>query len=452
VTEQRSRTVSAVRALACVCALLAAERSQASSNDLRGDAAPALTPEATRAASVLRMARRDRDRPVEELARELRAIGADVVEPLLDTLQHSAVPATAPDEPAQLLSVRQREVVLRGLQQFSAGPTLRSIQARLSATPNLSTRVATLWVYSAVGGVSELAHGLDCAMQSNEPKIHARADEALRAAVTGILTREPRAFDGLASRVLNAPHALHGPLVFAIGAARDSRGQETFARLLATREELLDVVVAQVRLLGAPADPEVRELLGGELQAALATNRPQLVAAACRALGEIEDEDALPQLIELLSSEELTVRESAHWALKRCSRLNLSARADAWTRWYEGQAQWWETRAGKLLENLVDGQRVERLLALEELAEASIYRDEIVEHVAPLLADGDTLIRRRACDALRELGMRNAAPALLHALEDSDSEVRIKSRGALEALYGRALPEDPAECRGALRL
>lgn len=410
------------------------------------------TPERAKAFEILRRARKDRALGAEVFAAELRGLGPDVIEPLLDVLFAHEVPPVQPDETHQTLSIEQREILLATLSSFHAARTLHSAELRLAAQPSAVARVAGLWVYSAVGDVPELARAVQLAHVERETKLPAKCEEAFRAAVTKILVRNPAGFSGLSGLVLRAPPELHRSFVFAIGDTRDPRGQETFARLLTFREDLVDVTVAQCRLLGPPLEPEVREELGRVLEPLLDSTAPQLCAAACRALGEIENENSIPRLIELLESTELTVRENALWALKRCSRLNLPPRAEAWSRWFREMQAWWDERAHGLFVDLRDGQRLERMLALEELGRVAIYRDEITDHVTPLLSDGDVLVRRRACDTLHALGMRSAAPALLTALEDSDGEVRSKARGALEALLARTLPDDPSECRRLLKL
>jgi hypothetical protein len=404
------------------------------------------------ASEVLRRVRAQRERPVDDFVAELTALGPVVIEPLLDVRSEHVVPALAETDKPQILSSKQREVLLRTLAAFEPRPTLRSLEARLAAADTLPMRCAALWGYSAVGESRHLPVAIDLAWREDEEKPPKKLDEAFRAAVTGVLSRDPSGFLGLAHQVLAAPPVLHVPLVMAIGATRDPRGQDAYAQLLQFHPELAAAITAQARLLGTPIDPETRTALGAALARYLDPEVPQLCAAVARALGEIEDEDSLPKLIELLESENYSVRDNAHWALKRCSRLAFPAAVGPWERWYAEQSTWWNERAERLFDDLEQSVRLRRLLALEELGRAALYRDEIADHVAPLLTDGDVLVRRRACDTLRELDVRCVGAALMAALDDSDEEVRVKSRAALESIFGVVLPPEIEGCRKALRL
>lgn len=403
------------------------------------------------AARELEAERKPTGKPDVDVINALHDLGSDVIEPLLDMLVVARLP-NADGSASKSINERQRDLVLGTLASFHPQATLRGIETRLANTPTRAARLAGLSVYGAVGSGAHIARVVDIAFRGEHGPFDRLAERGLQQCIAAILRRDADALLGLSQRILSAPPEVHKAMLFALGDSRDVRGQSTLLQMLKMRPELADVIIAQVRVLGAPLEADVRDSLGQELMRYVDVERPELCASALRALGEIEEEDAIAHFLDLLEHDHRSIREGALTALRRISRLQLSDTAATWRIWYTQQRDWWDGPAAVMLRDLDSNSRVARLLALEGLSKATIYRDEIAEYLVPLASDGDVLVRRRACSALASLGMRAAAPALLEALSDSDEEVQRLARAGLESMFGVVLPEEVFECRTLLRL
>ncbi len=433
----------------------------------RGEVAPISIAEA-HVARVLRAARTTPKRPANEIVDELCAPGPVLIGPLLKILTEGAIPALDFDDAAQKLSAPQRDFILGALMRWDPLEAIDAAEARMAVEADAQRASAALWVYSAVGDARHLRRVVELALLppreaqlgALEPTADDTPDsgpsapilEAFRCAATGILARDSKGYDGLSRRIERCPSVLHEAWVEAIGCARDPRGLEALARLLVIHPQLAESIVPLARTLGPSAQFEINADMARAVRPCLFDARPTLCAAAARMLAELEDEDAVPRLIELLESDSATIREAALWSLRKLSRLDYPAKLELWSGWFAEESRWWSVEGQRWVDRLSRGTGADRAAAIGRLAGRSLYRDEIGAEVAQALQDRDARVRRRACEALGQLGLSTAYDALLGALDDEDESVREAARAALGLISGTSLPPEPALCRVALRL
>ncbi len=166
--------------------------------------------------------------------------------------------------------------------------------------------------------------------------------------------------------------------------------------------------------------------------------------AAVEAIGRRDDPNDTPLLLEALRDPDENVRLEAMYALK--DRLSPDLRRDALIRAcsdtdevvrrkaIEALAELGDERdTPLLLQALKDGDNNVRLEAIYALK--SRFAPDMRDALINACSDVDERVRRKAFQALAELDDERDTPLLLKALTDSDSSVRLE---AIYALEGRS--------------
>ena len=411
----------------------------------------------TKAIAVLRDSRRREGPSHEAVVERLARSGPEVIDPLLDLLRDRKLPPQAELERPQTLSEPQREMILATLSRWSPRAVLANMDARVELDPSEQSRVAALYVYASLGSARHLDHVLELAAPRQvdaEAVSELSADEAdaLRTAVARILRRDDAGFRGLPKLMGRARADAVRPLLFALGDTGDSCAVPALGSSLQTHPELAAIAISQARRVGASQDESANRALADAVRPHLASDRPELASAAARTLGELGDAASAPLLVELLDSGVPALAESAHWALRRLSRLDFGLRHESWVAWLASERQWWSDEAPERIEELVRGSRATRLAAVASVGARTWRRHEAAGEVLAALWDNDPLLREAACHALGQLGAPLALRRLVETLSDPDPRVSRAARGALMAIVGTSLPESPEECRKALHI
>ncbi|HID63368.1 MAG TPA: HEAT repeat domain-containing protein [Anaerolineae bacterium] len=154
-----------------------------------------------------------------------------------------------------------------------------------------------------------------------------------------------------------------------------------------------------------------------ELLQQLAGKNRQVREEAARALGEVGDQQAVPQLIQALGDKYAKVREAAAWAL---GRVGDERAVPHLVRAFGDPSMWVRSEAVK---------------ALGQIGPAA------VPHVVQALDDERWEVRELAASALGRIGDQSALPHLVQALSDSKDAVRTAAASALGQLGDqRAVP------------
>jgi HEAT repeat protein len=181
----------------------------------------------------------------------------------------------------------------------------------------------------------------------------------------------------------------------------------------------------------------------GRLMQALKDDDAGVREACARALGEIEDPEAVPALLASVRDKAAPVRATSAWALGEIEDLRAVEPlvrtlwdADADVR---SQAAW-------ALGELEDPRGVEGLMgALAKDTDRRVRRQaawalgeiedrRAVSGLMGALGDGDARVRQQAAWALGEIADPSAASSLARALKDASAEVRRQAAWALGEL------------------
>ena len=407
------------------------------------------------AIALLRASRR-RDGPChDEVVRRLVGLGSEAVELLLDLLVDRRIPALVTGDAPQTLSVPQRAMILDAFCRSSRSDVVNRIETRVAGSSDEAPRIAALYVYSALGGERSLPRLLELSLPAQglaEEGLSPQLADALREAHAEILTREPKAHRSMPKLLERATPSQRRAMLFALGETADPCALPSFAEMLRRHPELSDLVISQALRVGASADSAVNESVGELVRPSLRSARASLVAASARLLGNIDHAPSAPDLVALLDHEELQVQESAHWALRRMSGLDLGPRSVAWNAWLASEQDWWNEEGPLRLEQLKLGSRATRLAAVDACGAHTLGRSRLAAAVTSALFDNDATVRGKACDALGQLGSPVASGGLLQALSDPTPAVSEAARRALQQIHGAPLPVSSEDCRAHLHL
>jgi HEAT repeat protein len=252
--------------------------------------------------------------------------------------------------------------------------------------------------------------------------------------VSAVVKRTEDPLTPLGTAITRSSPDVARALVQALGLAGRAEGLELLGSLLGDSSELDADIVMQLGLLGARLPNAVDPSTTAEVRSFLWSNDPGLVRTSLIAVAQMRDDEAVPDLIELLADGEPAVRESAHWALQQITGLGLTAQPEHWRTWFEAEEAWFDDRAMDLRDQLGRASSKQVVSALCELARHRWRRHETATRIEKLLRHSDPALRALACIVLGQLGSNRSVEPLRGAVEDPDASVRQAAASALTAL------------------
>lgn len=410
----------------------------------------ACTPPEQRVAATLRRSRVERTLTTDTLAAEIAVLELAVLRPCLDTLERERVAAVVPGDREQMLSVPQRQIVLAALSRLAPAQVLAAALERAQLSREPVTRRLVLDVMGVSAGVRHLDQLVLQAMPEDGTEPQPEVVDSFQAALAGILSREPRAYDVLPAFHRDVPEVLSDAVVRAIGDAGQPRGLDCLERVLTFHPESIGLCASQVRRLGRSGILELDRSLAQRLRWAVDGARPETCRALILALGELRDYEAVPMLIDLLESEDRGTSGNAHWALKRITELEFVAAPERWRRWYESELTWFAREEDAALRALHVGSPSAAAAAARAIGERRLWREDLAQELLHALARPQPALRSPICRAIERLGVDNVTGGLVELLDDSDPESAKAAWHALVSLTGRELPADAMTWRLAL--
>ncbi len=417
-------------------------------------AAPALASVKTAAQDVqlegevvrtLRTLRDPKHPPLESMSDDFMRCARGVPRFLFEILRDGRVPDRGEGE--QILSVVQRDLILLSFERLGRTGTLASLAHLLADPKTVPERIATIEILSAVGRTKDLERVFELALAQDEENASRAMADAFRRAACSISKRDGEAFRWIAETWRSVRPELLADLILAIGESEDPRGLEFLSDMIFWKSDLADAAVAQIPRVGRSRDEDLNEELRVRLRVQLDPERPDRCRTICMALAELEDLSSLPQIIESLGHESKGLRESAHWALKRLTRLNFPPDPARWSRWYAAELEWLRREKNAVFRRLLSDQEGQVARALHEVEQHPLARDELLAALPSLFESSNPFVRILACQGATDLGREEAVPVLIDALEDPSAEVVKAAHDALRELTGLNLPEDTSAWR-----
>ncbi len=380
--------------------------------------------------------------------RTLSSLGPTGIEVMFAALVQDRVPVATKE--ASGLSESQRALLRRALSSVEAQPLRSFLSNALEQERDPRAATEALAVLGPCASREDLRFMLEAAVRGLElGGALEHVQPALEEALSGPLAREPRAFAELPQLWRRSRPELQPAIVNAVAAAGSPAGLPFLAGLLGRSDELDEVVLAAMLRLAQMATPPVSEEVAGPLRRVIERGSAARIQSAAITLGRLQDEEAIPLLIDALEHESRGVQNQAARGLEQITGLSFRNEPTRWRAWYEQELAWFEEHGERSLQALHSERSEEVFEAVRTLAKRKLFRHQTAENLALLLNHESRSIRLVVPPALTQLGSPVAVPLLIDSLLDADEETARSAWNALKSLTGLELPLDHEAWRAA---
>ena len=380
---------------------------------------------------------------------EIGRLGESAVLPLFELFRNEPwLAGDSPEAPqAGRLTLRHRGILLEALRRLHSQHLVPFIHAWLeSGSLSPRDRQDLLRLLAEVGASTDLE--LAVRLATDEPPVQ-RIDRLCGLALSSILRRDGPAAFREARRLWfqDAFADSRKALLEALELAAEPEALRTLVDLVGTIADQDVEILRRIASLSEalPSMPGDLRLTG--IRILLDPSSPECCARAARCLGRLGGSEDVPELIELLDSENDRIRQSALEALQSLGGCRLPADAERWWAWHEAEQTWWDEVGSTTSEDLRAEEAVDQVRAVTALLRHPLFFRECVPELAEVVRNGALEARIAACRALAQLRVGRSIPALIDALEDEEDAVRDAAHRALVAITGETLPPRPRPWR-----
>jgi len=330
-----------------------------------------------------------------------------------------------------------REVDLSEVVELGRARMLPALASHVATAGDEVGSLAVLRALAAVGTSRDLELALRASGSGSAGPLECELERTLRE----VFARDAEAVRCAPQLALHAPRDRAAAVVRAL-AGRGAPAQAELIEILGHAPELdlvvLSTLVGNLRSHGPGAEaPSVARAL----RPYLTSGDAQLARESAAALGELGDDDALPELIRVLEAGNPSVAAAAHRALATITGLAWGPDATRWRRWLHNEQCWFDQRVPSLAADLGDTPAWRALTALGELGGHRYRRRELVACAQRALGHSVPEVRAAACQALARLGWRGSALALVEVLAGDEPCVVQAAGNALRELTGLKLAD-----------
>ena len=283
------------------------------------------------------------------------------------------------------------------------------------------------------------------AVASGIEEIHLRrayVRAQLESALARCLARSASSFESLRKDARTWERRLLPSLLHACVLAERRQGVDVLFDLHDTDRELDLELLGLLPGLAANTVGALDELRVGWFAHFLGDEDPNVRSSAALALGKLCDPGSAERLIDALDDSDARVAQSALWALKHMSGVQLSGSREIWGNWIEEERSWSNEKRAQLVELLAAPEPERVVEGLRELSQHPFYRHASAAAIVAVLSRDDPLLLLAACSAAKELDSLATADALTALLDRPEEGVRNAARSALVALTGQDLPAE----------
>lgn len=357
------------------------------------------------------------------------------------------------DAEPQRLSEAQIRLLERTAVSFSPSLVVPYVRQRVENAPDDAWRETALDLLGIHASSADLFLLAELVV---EPGAATAGNEALLTPFTESLTEALRR-EGSSPRVLSwladGAEPLRRSVIRAVGRAGDPEGLRWLVLEL-DEPQYRSTALQEIGRLAPRASSDLAVATSRGLHPLLRSPELGVRKHALRALGDLGLSASIPHLIQVLQSADTGGEHGmAHSALRRITRLELPAQAEAWTRWYEEEQRWLDEEGAGALERLDSTSDAEVVASIQALSARQLHRDRIARSLVPLLSKHPSpSVRGQVCVGLTRLGCREVASSLVDALEDEDRDVRGFALSALrEFVDSPPASQDRSEWAKALQ-
>ncbi len=259
-----------------------------------------------------------------------------------------------------------------------------------------------------------------------------------------LIDRDRNAPSEIAASFLAAPEALDASLLHALGDGTCSESFDALAEIVDQRTAWQATALEELGRAIEKKEPPFSDCVVSAVRTALEHGTDDVQRQAALLAGRLEDTEAVPDLLEILTHKSGGARDEALWSLQHVSSLRIGPEPERWLAWYSRECEWWEKSAAAAI-GWLDADRAHRTpRILNELAIHPLHRHELAIAIAVRIQYLEDDSRGLAAAALLALHSRAACPALVEDLSSADPDVRALALRLLRNLTGKNLPGDPS--------
>lgn len=427
-------------ALLCAVLLSASASSAPQTEDAAAAPADSGIDWGARVASALERVGAPGSRAASETARGLAGFGEPIVPALLVGLTDRRVLGN--DGQGVRVDEAREAVLADALDRLGRAAVLAAARSALAAHgefPSGSLLPPYLEGLARVGTANDLELALELALACKGDDLAAlAAQRGLERAFREVAARDAVALRELPRLMRAAPLDLDLALVR--GAAACEQPQALAALLSMLDEDrdaslaILSEVPRAARAALRPLDPMLAH--GVRERLADLSTPPSVQRAALRASVALGDDAALPAIVELLRSEDASMRSEAAAALRGMTGLLYDSDVERWSAWLDIERSWNAKVLPELRDDLASVHRGTVIESLRTLSQHRYRRDELAQAAGALLAHHDPHVRMEAIDTLAKLGSPAGLPLLREQLPLRQERELLALRRCIARLGG----------------
>ena len=321
----------------------------------------------------------------------------------------------------------------------AASPVLTAaLDAAPPPGPSKELQVAALSVLRTVGRSDDLELCLSAARVLGEETYAPRTRE-LTEALDAIFARDPALLTNVKQTWLRIEQRLRTPVARSVGNLGGDQALDFLTELLERDSNSAGMLLSQLGRASGGVSYEAAQRAADAARPYLSDDTEGIVKESAVTLARLQDDSAVPILIELLAEGSSGMAGNVHWALREITGLSIPCDETAWSAWHSVEERWWVRDSRRAFLDLQDRDPVVAGAAVRSIAEHRLARHTLAESLSVALEHRIASVRQDTADALARIGSLAAVPALRLALEDPDKLTRERARGAIVALTG----EDP---------
>jgi hypothetical protein len=433
-----STTTTSIVARVVMCAALLAGNAAAVASERVDDRSPT-RPVAERVQRILTDVSLDSGLTVEVAGQELLALPDNalpaIFEALCVVIESTAASETADGAPTN----RTESTLLYVFEQTPAARLTPFIESQATAESSVRARLAALRILAKTASARDFR--LICRLAVTEP-VDPNLERALETTLDVLVGRDRAMFSVLERAYPSAPVGVRRVFIRVLARTHTFESLRLLSRVLYREDELRPLLLVTIGRLSCELPRPIGEDVLSSVRRFLIEADPVALPEVILAVGYLDDDESIPQLIALLKCPRRGLRANALWSLRRITGLGIAETPQRWTTWYQSEREWWQHEWPSKLAGLRSASPDKAKVALMEIATRHLFRHALASEVVELATHGDAGVATLACTTLAQLASRAAVPGLIDALEHDDSIVRMAAWNALRAITKKELPPD----------
>ncbi len=381
-----------------------------------------------------------------EVSRELAALGADAIPPLIQIYLGAEVPGVT-DLSSEALRIAPDKLVnvsFEALVSMAPSSVIRTLQAMVTAQSPVPVRLAALDVLGGLATSKALPLTLGIMESFEGPQLASRGVRtSVRITLVRLLSFDQGTVLGLREVQSELSVPSQAIVIEALREARNEDGLDLLLRMFTSEPKLRLEAVAAIEELYAERPWRFRLDPRDTLRQVLAeTKDVELQRRIAVALAKFHDTSIAQPMTRWLESPDERSRSTAVWALEQLAGMSAPRGAAEWRGWLHVESRWWAKEGAALLADAQSEDPARIVPALRELAKHHFHIDRIAPGLESMLSGPETEIAVLAATTLGNLRSTASVPTLLETMYSGSAQLKHAAWSALRKITGQDLPQD----------